>query len=113
MREHSCSTLEVTRHRDAKAFLAAARPAYDGDPSTEGLFVHWAEFMAATRVPRASCAHPGLPRRGPLRRTVMYLMISKHPRKKDRGRTNRFRAKLRAKNRKRLNRVKGRRMSAR
>lgn len=43
----------------------------------------------------------------------MYLMISKHPRKKDRGRTNRFRAKLRAKNRKRLNRVKGRRMSAR
>ena len=52
MREHSRSRLEVTRHRDATAFLAAARPAYDGDPSTEGLFVHWAEFMAATRVPR-------------------------------------------------------------
>lgn len=43
----------------------------------------------------------------------MYLMISKHPRKKDRNRTNRFRAKLRAKNRRRLNRVAGRRMSAR
>lgn len=43
----------------------------------------------------------------------MYLMISKKPRKKDRNRTNRLRAKLRAKNRRRLNRVKGRRMSAR
>jgi len=52
MRERSRSTLKVTRHRDATAFLFAARPAYDGDPSTEGLFVHWAEFMAATRVPR-------------------------------------------------------------
>jgi GNAT superfamily N-acetyltransferase len=52
MREHPRSTLKVTRHRDAKVFLGAARPAYDGDPSTEGLFVHWAEFMSATRVPR-------------------------------------------------------------
>ena len=52
MRECSRSTPKVTRHRDAKVFVAAARPAYDGDPATEGLFVHWAEFMAATPVPR-------------------------------------------------------------
>ena len=43
----------------------------------------------------------------------MYLMISKKPRKKDRNRTSRLRAQFRAKNRRRLNRVKGRRMSAR
>lgn len=43
----------------------------------------------------------------------MYLMIGKKPHKKNRGKTNRFRAKLAAKNRRRLNRVKGRRMSAR
>jgi predicted GNAT family acetyltransferase len=52
MRERSRPTTKVTRHRDARVFLAAARPAYDGDPSTEGLFLHWAEFMAATPVPR-------------------------------------------------------------
>lgn len=42
----------------------------------------------------------------------MYLVIGKR-RKTDRGRSRRHRAKLRAKNRRRLNRVAGRPMSAR
>jgi hypothetical protein len=35
----------------------------------------------------------------------MYLMLSKKPRKSTRSKTNRFRAKLKAKNRGRRNRV--------
>ena len=42
----------------------------------------------------------------------MYLMISKSPRKKDRTRGKRKNAKLKAKNRRRVNRMAGRRLSA-
>ena len=35
----------------------------------------------------------------------MFLMLSKGPRKTNRGKTNRFRAKLHAKNRSRRNRI--------
>jgi hypothetical protein len=43
----------------------------------------------------------------------MYLHITRNPRKKERGRSNRLRAKLRAKNRRRVNRMAGRRLSKR
>lgn len=43
----------------------------------------------------------------------MYLMISRKPRAKDRSRTKRHRAKLKAKNRRRVNRMAGRRLSTR
>jgi len=35
----------------------------------------------------------------------MYLMISRKPRRKNRGKTNRLKAKLKAKNRRRVNRM--------
>jgi hypothetical protein len=35
----------------------------------------------------------------------MFLMLSKHPRKQKRNKSNRFRAKLAAKNRARRNRI--------
>ncbi|MGF1469577.1 MAG: hypothetical protein ACFCGT_25935 [Sandaracinaceae bacterium] len=38
----------------------------------------------------------------------MFLMISRKPRKKNRGRTNRLRAKQAAKQRRRMNRAKSR-----
>jgi hypothetical protein len=37
----------------------------------------------------------------------VYLMISRKPRKKNRNKTNRLRAKLKAKNRRRVNGAKG------
>ena len=43
----------------------------------------------------------------------MYIFGNRKPRKKDRKRTKRFRAKLAAKNRRRVNRVAGKAMSAR
>ncbi len=39
------------------------------------------------------------------RRIPMFLMLSKKPRRANRGKTNRYRAKLKAKNRTRRNRV--------
>lgn len=42
----------------------------------------------------------------------MFLMISRNPRNRDRGRGKRLRAKLKAKNRRRVNRAAGRRVSA-
>jgi hypothetical protein len=41
----------------------------------------------------------------------MYLMISREPRSRDRKRGKRVRAKLKAKNRRRVNRMAGRRLS--
>jgi hypothetical protein len=43
----------------------------------------------------------------------MYLHVTRTPRKKQRGRSNRLRAKLRAKNRRRVNRMAGNRLSKR
>ncbi len=40
------------------------------------------------------------------------FLISRKPRKRDRARTKRHRAKLKAKNRRRVNRMAGRRLSA-
>ena len=37
----------------------------------------------------------------------MYLMISRKPRKKNRGKTNRLKAKRKAKNRRRVQRMRG------
>lgn len=42
----------------------------------------------------------------------MYLMISRNPRTRDRARGSRRKAALKAKNRRRVNRMAGRRLSA-
>ena len=43
----------------------------------------------------------------------MYLMISRKPRQKDRGKTNRVRAKAKAKNRRRVQRARGKKVGRR
>lgn len=43
----------------------------------------------------------------------MYIHMSRTSRVKDRGKTKRLRAKLKSKNRRRVNRMAGRRLSAR
>jgi hypothetical protein len=43
----------------------------------------------------------------------MYLAISRKPRSRDRGRSSRHRAKLKAKNRRRVNRMAGRALGQR
>jgi len=43
----------------------------------------------------------------------MYIHLSRTSRLKDRTRSNRYRSKLRAKNRRRVNRMAGKRLSAR
>jgi hypothetical protein len=40
----------------------------------------------------------------------MFLMISRHPRKKDRGKTNRLKAKRKAKNRRRVQGMRGKKL---
>jgi hypothetical protein len=43
----------------------------------------------------------------------MYLMISRKPRRKNRGKTNRLKAKHGAKNRRRVNRMRGAKLGKR
>jgi hypothetical protein len=43
----------------------------------------------------------------------MYLMISRKPRAKNRGKTNRLKAKAAAKNRRRVNRMRGAKLGRR
>jgi len=43
----------------------------------------------------------------------MYLMISRKPRRKNRGKTNRLKAKRKAKNRRRVQRMRGKRTGRR
>jgi hypothetical protein len=43
----------------------------------------------------------------------MYLMISRKPRWKNRGKTNRLKAKRKAKNRRRVQRMRGKRLGRR
>lgn len=57
-------------------------------------------FAAGSKQIRLSLGAEPTRLRGP-----MFLMLSKHPRKQNRNKTKRFRAKLAAKNRARRNRI--------